>query len=281
MASASTCWPRVTPTASSDVLIFAASSATSRSAVATSVPILLIRSKSSSVIRTCSAASERHVACEASLSRFAKRSTATANVSCFSARRSVSSRNCLSALSDSKTILSSFSFSALVWTSRSAAILKTLPLAVLFAPLSVYAASRRDCVSRSRATNNGSCATACNAAAICSLPLPVGSPCKLLYSTALTSSCGDKSAVARKLAGSPLAPPVPPGSGIPQRRISRNFPSTFLPRSKSSKSLPFLDSCRSEEPPLPNCFRTRQMRCASVSNVISTVGSSPPVHPTY
>ncbi len=129
--------------------------------------------------------------------------------------------------------------------------------------------------------NSGSCATACNAAAICSLPLLAGSPCRLSRSTALTSSCGDKSTVARKLVGSPLAPPEPPGSGMPQRRISRSFASTFLPCSTSSKSLPFLDSCRSDEPLLPNRFRMRQKRWASLSNITSTNGSPPPVQPTY
>ncbi len=129
--------------------------------------------------------------------------------------------------------------------------------------------------------NSGSCATACNAAAIWSLALLVASPSKLLPSAALTSSCGDSSTVARKLVGSPLAPPVSPGSGIPQRRISLSFASTFLPRSTSSKSWPSLDSCRSDEPLLPNCFRTRQMRWASVSNVTSTIGSSLLAHPMY
>ena len=86
--------------------------------------------------------------------------------------------------------------------------------------------------------------------------------------------------MARKLEGIPLLPPDPPGSGMPQRKISRSFPSTFLARSTSSKSQPFFDSCRSDEPPFPNSFRTRQMRCGSVSKVKSTTGSRPPVHPT-
>ena len=156
----------------------------------------------------------------------------------------------------------------------------TLPFAVFFAPLSVNASSRLACVARSIAVKSGSCATACNAAAISSRPVPLGSPCKLASRTAVTSDCVDSSAVARKLVGRPLPPPAPPGSGMPHRRRSRSLPSTFRARSTSSKSLPFFDSCNNAAPPFRNSFLTRQIRCGSVSKVSSTTGSRPPVQGT-
>jgi hypothetical protein len=87
--------------------------------------------------------------------------------------------------------------------------------------------------------------------------------------------------VARKLDGRPLLPPLPPGSGIPQRSSSRSRASTFLARSTSSKSTPFFDSSSTEVPPLRNSFLTRQMRCGPVSNVNSITGFWPPVQGTY
>ncbi len=252
------------------------------SASSTSIPIFRIRCTSSCVRRTCSAAIARSLACWANRSTIVTRSAATANASCLWARFSY--RACeqfLRAFRVSDDPLKPLffvprfrhTFRGHLEHTALRGLLRTL-VRIRFVPPLLHTLSN--------ATNSGSCATACNAAAIRSLPVAVGSSSRLSRSTAVTSACVDRSAVARKLEGRPLLAAGAAGFG--------NTPAQDLPQSSVHLSPAFyvieipailrlLQEATSR--PFRTPFCTRQMRCGSVSKVISTTGSRPPVQPTY
>ena len=163
--------------------------------------------------------------------------------------------------------------------SRSAAALNTLPLAVLFAPLSVYASSRRAWVRAAAPRTAGSCATACNAAAIRSLPLPVRIVLQAVREHRRHVGLRGQQHGRQEALRQALGAAAPPGSGMPQRRISRSLASTFRARSTSSKSTPFLDSSRTREPPLPKLLPDPPDTAAPPSRTSSRrPDRPPPVH---